>query len=76
MKPETIHTVVFSPTGTSKKIAAAVARGIASATGTAASVPLKTIDLTHSAGQPATLPADTVAVIAAPVYGAASPRRP
>ena len=50
MKPETVHTVVFSPTGTSKKIAAAVARGIASATGTAASVPLKTIDLTHSAG--------------------------
>lgn len=69
MKPETVHTVVFSPTGTSKKIAAAVARGIASATGTVASVPLKTIDLTHSAGQPATLPADTVAVIAAPVYG-------
>ena len=69
MKPETIYTVVFSPTGTSKKIAAAVARGIASATGTAASVPLKTIDLTHSAGQPATLPADTVTVIAAPVYG-------
>lgn len=69
MKPETVHTVVFSPTGTSKKIAAAVARAIASATGTAASVPLKTIDLTHSAGQPATLPADTVAVIAAPVYG-------
>ena len=69
MKPETVYTVVFSPTGTSKKIAAAVARGIASATGTAASVPLKTINLTHSAGQPATLPADTVAVIAAPVYG-------
>ena len=64
MKPETIHTVVFSPTGTSKKIAAAVARAIASATGTAASVPLKTIDLTHSAGQPATLPADTVAGLA------------
>lgn len=71
MKPETIHTVVFSPTGTSKKIASAVARGIASAAGAAPAeaAPLKTIDLTHTAGQPMTLPADTVAVIAAPVYG-------
>ena len=52
MKPETIHTVVFSPTGTSKKIAAAVARGIASAAGAAPAeaVPLRTIDLTHTAG--------------------------
>lgn len=71
MKPETIHTVVFSPTGTSKKIASAVARGIASAAGAAPAeaAPLKTIDRTHTAGQPVTLPADTVAVIAAPVYG-------
>ena len=66
MKPETIHTVVFSPTGTSKKIASAVARGIASPAEVA---PLKTIDLTHTAGEAVTLPADTVAVIAAPVYG-------
>lgn len=71
MKPETIHTVVFSPTGTSKKIAAAVARGIASAAGAdpAEAAPLKTIDRTHTAGEAVTLPADTVAVIAAPVYG-------
>ena len=71
MKPATVHTVVFSPTGTSKKIAAAAARGIAAAAGNPSveTAPLKTIDLTHSAGQPATLPADTVAVIAAPVYG-------
>ena len=64
MKPETVCTVVFSPTGTSKKIAETVARSIASDAGTEAAA-LKTIDLTHSAGQPATLPADTVAVIAA-----------
>ena len=71
MKPETIHTVVFSPTGTSKKIASAVARGIASAAGAAPAetAPLRTIDLTHTAGASVTLPADTVAVIAAPVYG-------
>lgn len=71
MKPETVCTVVFSPTGTSKKIAAAVARGIASRAGEdpAEAAALKTIDLTHTAPQSATLPADTVAVIAAPVYG-------
>ena len=47
-----------------------MAQAIASATGTAASVPLKTIDLTHSAGATRSAPpADTVAVIAAPVYG-------
>ena len=71
MKPETVCTVVFSPTGTSKKIAAAVARGVASRAGEAPaeSAALKTIDLTHTAPQSATLPADTVAVIAAPVYG-------
>lgn len=71
MKPETVCTVVFSPTGTSKKIAAAVARGIASRAGEdpAEAAALKTVDLTHAAAQSATLPADTVAVIAAPVYG-------
>ena len=59
MKPETVCTVVFSPTGTSKKIAAAVARGIASRAGEdpAEAAALKTIDLTHAAAQSATLPA-------------------
>lgn len=66
MKPETVCTVVFSPTGTSKKIAEAVARGITSGAGAEA---LKTIDLTHAAAQSAVLPAGAVAVIAAPVYG-------
>ena len=71
MKPETVCTVVFSPTGTSKKIAAAIARGIATPAGAEPSggASLKTIDLTHAAGQAATLPADAAAVIAAPVYG-------
>lgn len=71
MKPETICAVVFSPTGTSKKIASAVARGIASEAGAdpAGAAALKTIDLTHTAPQPTALPADAVAVIAAPVYG-------
>ena len=48
-----------------------MARGIASRAGEdpAEAAALKTIDLTHAAAQSATLPADTVAVIAAPVYG-------
>lgn len=50
MKPETVCTVVFSPTGTSKKIAETVARSIASDAGTEAAA-LKTIDLTHAARQ-------------------------
>ncbi|WP_290540953.1 4Fe-4S binding protein [Alistipes sp.] len=68
MKPESVCTVVFSPTGTSKKIAEAVARSIASGAGTE-SAALKTIDLTHVAPKSAALSAGTVAVIAAPVYG-------
>ena len=68
MKPETVCTVVFSPTGTSKKIAETVARSIASDAGTEAAA-LKTIDLTHAAAHSAALSAGAVAVIAAPVYG-------
>ena len=54
MKPETVCTVVFSPTGTSKKIAETVARSIASDAGTEAAA-LKTIDLTHAAAHSAAL---------------------
>ena len=68
MKPETVCTVVFSPTGTSKKIAETVARSIASDAGTEAAA-LKTIDLTHAAAHSAALSTGAVAVIAAPVYG-------
>ena len=68
MKPETVCTVVFSPTGTSKKIAETVARSIASDAGAEAAA-LKTIDLTHAAAHSAALSAGAVAVIAAPVYG-------
>ena len=75
MKPETVCTVVFSPTGTSKKIAETVARSIASDAGTEAAA-LKTIDLTHAAAHSAALSAGAVAVIAAPVYGDMWPRRP
>lgn len=62
MKPQTVCTVVFSPTGTSKKIAAAIARGIASRAGaeSAAETALQTVDLTHAAPQDAKLSADKI----------------
>lgn len=69
MKPETVCSIVFSPTGTSKKTAAAIAEGIASEAGTAEVAALRTIDLTHAAAPETELPANAVAVIAAPVYG-------
>lgn len=108
MKTTSIHTLFFSPTGTSKKTAAAVARGMAgndgaakraaantggaanrcagdadtahadntaeAASGTGAekgtqTLPVTTVDLTHTAGKTLTLPADTAAIFAVPVYG-------
>lgn len=89
MHIESVRTVVFSPTGTSKKIADAIAQGVAATLarpdtaegispagasaepGAAPNDPaavVKRIDLTHAAAE-ATLPADAVAVIVAPVYG-------
>lgn len=70
MNPETIYSVVFSPTGTSDKIAAAIARAAShSTTPDEAVTPVKTIDVTHKTLQPTTLPRNAVAVVAVPVYG-------
>lgn len=62
MKPTSVYTVVFSPTGTSKKIAAAVAQGFRD-------TEHSPIDLTHAPAPVMTLPAESVAVFAVPVYG-------
>ena len=85
MNPTAVYTVVFSPTGTSRKIAAAVAQGAArhggssnaaagadagtNAAAGSAAKAFTTIDLTHAAGKSVTLPADAAAVFAVPVYG-------
>lgn len=60
MKPAAAYPVVFSPTGTSKKIAEAIARSIA---------PGACIDVTHTPANGTPLAANAVAVIAVPVYG-------
>ena len=62
MKPNTVFTVCFSPTGTSKKIAAAVAQGFRDAE-------RAQIDLTQAAAPVSTLSEDCVAIFAVPVYG-------
>ncbi len=54
-------TVVFSPTGTSRTVAQAIARGLAAEA--------RTLDLTHAPAPKQTLPAHALAVIAVPVYG-------
>ena len=119
MKTTNIHTLFFSPTGTSEKTAAAVARGMSRNNGAAkdatpaadgtlnrrtgdentahtaaannaaeaaslpeagkeaktgtetetGTLPVTAVDLTHTAGKPLTLPADTAAIFAVPVYG-------
>ena len=69
MQPKSIRPVVFSPTGTSRKSAEAIARGIARTGGAPSATPeIRTIDLTHTAAAE-TLPADAVALFAVPVYG-------
>lgn len=62
MNPGQLLTITFSPTGTSRKIAEAVARGIGARTS-------RTLDLTHTAAPEQTLPRDAAAVFAVPVYG-------
>lgn len=67
---DSIRTIFFSPTGTSKKIAEAITRGVAAPTDESTlALTVQTLDLTHTAGPETTLSAETVAVIAAPVYG-------
>ena len=63
MEPTTVYAAWFSPTGTSKRIAEAVARGLA---GDRA---FNSLDATHAAVAPPALGPDTPVVLAAPVYG-------
>ena len=67
---DSIRSIFFSPTGTSKKIAEAITRGVPAPTDEPPlALPVQPLDLTHTAGPETTLSAETVAVIAAPVYG-------
>lgn len=63
MTPEKVHIIVFSPTGTSRKIARAISQGISSPHEP------ELLDLTHNIAQATTFSAHSLVVIAAPVYG-------
>lgn len=56
-----LHLILFSPTGTSRKIAKAIAGGSG----------LETVvcDVTHTPNKSLTIPSEDIALIAAPVYG-------
>lgn len=59
---ETLHTVFFSPTGTSKRIAEAIDRGYGA-------VQTEIIDLTHRTASATLFPTDTLTLFVVPVYG-------
>lgn len=69
MIPSCIRTFCFSPTGTSRKTAEAIARGIASPEGLASGIPIRAHDLTHAAAPAETVPEQEIALFAVPVYG-------
>lgn len=63
MIPQTVHTVFFSPTRTSRKIARAVTQGLS------ASGQVAVTDVTHKAAAETTFAADAAVVFVFPVYG-------
>ncbi|WP_417016181.1 4Fe-4S binding protein [Alistipes sp.] len=64
-----IQTLFFSPTGTTKKIARAIARGVAAPTRETSESSVREIDLTHEENPAARIDGRTVTILAAPVYG-------
>lgn len=69
MTPDCIRTYCFSPTGTSRKTAAAIARGLARPEGALSEIPIRVHDLTHKAAPTGLLSEREVALFAVPVYG-------
>jgi len=66
MGTKTVHMIYFSPTGTTRKVVAAVAAGVSSAAP-------RGLDLTLSAAENSTHLSDGVAVIGVPVYAGRVP---
>ena len=64
-----IDAVFYSPTGTSRKVAEAVAEGMAAAPGMGMHTDVRYQDLTRDFSSGPLHPCGTVAVVAAPVYG-------
>ncbi|MDE6374362.1 MAG: flavodoxin domain-containing protein, partial [Alistipes sp.] len=65
MEPTSIRTLLFSPTGTTRRVTAAIAQGLGG--------PIAEIDLTRSAAPAMQFAATDVAILAAPVYSGRIP---
>ena len=63
------HTYLFSPTGTGRRIARAIAEGFAEADTQAGPVETTTHDATNAAPETASVPGDEAALFVVPVYG-------
>ncbi|WP_288864347.1 4Fe-4S binding protein [uncultured Alistipes sp.] len=63
MQPSELRTLFFSPTGTTRRVADAIAQAAADGS------PVVATDLTHTKAPALTFGPDTVAILAAPVYG-------
>lgn len=66
---DSVRTVYFSPTGTSRKVAEAITRGLMIPTRKTPNPVAVSIDLTHKEGPFGKIDSNLVAVIAVPVYG-------
>lgn len=64
-----IHTVCFSPTGTTRKVAEAIARGLMASPSEGASPVVLDHDLTYKVPSDIRFANETLAILAAPVYG-------
>ena len=64
-----IHTIYFSPTGTTRKVAEAIAKGLKAPASEGSEPVVRSLDLTHRDAAEELLAGETFAVLAAPVYG-------
>ena len=64
-----IHKIYFSPTGTTKKVAEAIAQGLKAPASEGSEPVVRSLDLTHRDAAEELLAGETLAVLAAPVYG-------
>lgn len=70
MKPfDPIRTIYFSPTGTTKKVAKAIARGLAAPTRNTPRPVVTDIDLTYGESPVTRIAGEVVTILAVPVYG-------
>ena len=64
-----IHTVYFSPTGTTKKVAEAIAQGLKAPVSEGSGPVVRSHDITHREPAEERLAGETLAILAVPVYG-------